>query len=151
MSAPINSLLLFSLGLVCATPLLSSAPSVAAPREVFQGRKLLSVEPGNKVRCEYEMVGWRWEAGMEGPPCRATWAGGCGVGDPLGGSWGIFRRGTEHALLLSQPFTRQEIIGFVIGSISSILYLFSRLPQIHTNVSPSGGAAEGKRRAEWGL
>ncbi|XP_070260323.1 lysosomal amino acid transporter 1 homolog isoform X1 [Myotis yumanensis] len=79
LSAPINSLLLFTLGLVCATPLLSSTASVAAPREVFQGRKLLSVEPGNK------------------------------------------------------PFTRQEIIGFVIGSISSVLYLFSRLPQIHTN------------------
>lgn len=79
LSAPINSLLLFILGLVCATPLLSSTASVAATREVFQGRKLLSVEPGNK------------------------------------------------------PFTRQEIIGFVIGSISSVLYLFSRLPQIHTN------------------
>lgn len=79
LSAPINSLLLFTLGLVCATPLLSSTASVAALREGFQGRKLLSVEPGNK------------------------------------------------------PFTRQEIIGFVIGSISSVLYLFSRLPQIHTN------------------
>ncbi|EPQ18172.1 PQ-loop repeat-containing protein 2 [Myotis brandtii] len=79
LSAPINSLLLFTLGLVCITPLLSSTASMAAPREVFQGRKLLSVEPGNK------------------------------------------------------PFTRQEIIGFVIGSISSVLYLFSRLPQIHTN------------------
>lgn len=79
LSAPINSLLLFTLALVCATPLLSSTASVAAPREGFQGRKLLSVEPGNK------------------------------------------------------PFTRQEIIGFVIGSISSVLYLFSRLPQIHTN------------------
>ncbi|XP_008146369.2 lysosomal amino acid transporter 1 homolog isoform X1 [Eptesicus fuscus] len=79
LSAPINSLLLFSLGLVCTTPLLSSTASVDAPREVFPGRKLLSVEPGNK------------------------------------------------------PFTQQEVIGFVIGSISSVLYLFSRLPQIHTN------------------
>ncbi|KAB0379872.1 hypothetical protein FD755_007656 [Muntiacus reevesi] len=80
-SAPINSLLLFILGVVCTTPLLRSAGSVAAPREVFQGRTLLSVEPGNK------------------------------------------------------PFTRKEIIGFVIGSVSSALYLFSRLPQIRTNVS----------------
>ncbi|XP_016070194.1 PREDICTED: lysosomal amino acid transporter 1 homolog [Miniopterus natalensis] len=79
LSAPINSVLLFTLGLACATPLLSSIASKAAPQEVFRGRKLLSVEPGNK------------------------------------------------------PFTRQEIIGFVIGSISSVLYLFSRLPQIRTN------------------
>lgn len=79
LSAPINSVLLFTLGLACTTPLLSRAGSVAAPTEVFWGRKLLSVEPGNK------------------------------------------------------PFTRQEIIGFVIGSVSSVLYLFSRLPQIYTN------------------
>lgn len=79
LSAPINALLLFSLGLVCASPLLSSTASGAAPGAVFRGRKLLSVEPGNK------------------------------------------------------PFTKQEIIGFVIGSVSSVLYLFSRLPQIHTN------------------
>ncbi|KAM7098934.1 lysosomal amino acid transporter 1 homolog isoform 1-T1 [Molossus nigricans] len=79
LSAPINSLLLFTLGLACTTPLLSSLGSMAAPREAFRGRKLLSVEPGNK------------------------------------------------------PFTRQEIIGFVIGSVSSVLYLFSRLPQIRTN------------------
>nr|XP_031320077.1 lysosomal amino acid transporter 1 homolog isoform X1 [Camelus dromedarius]XP_031320078.1 lysosomal amino acid transporter 1 homolog isoform X1 [Camelus dromedarius]XP_031320079.1 lysosomal amino acid transporter 1 homolog isoform X1 [Camelus dromedarius]XP_031320080.1 lysosomal amino acid transporter 1 homolog isoform X1 [Camelus dromedarius]XP_031320081.1 lysosomal amino acid transporter 1 homolog isoform X1 [Camelus dromedarius]XP_031320082.1 lysosomal amino acid transporter 1 homolog is len=78
-SAPINSVLLFILGVACATPLLSSTSSVAAPREVFRGRTLLSVEPGNK------------------------------------------------------PFTKQEVIGFVIGSISSVLYLFSRLPQIRTN------------------
>ncbi|XP_043852044.1 lysosomal amino acid transporter 1 homolog isoform X2 [Dromiciops gliroides] len=32
-----------------------------------------------------------------------------------------------------QPFTKQEIIGFTIGSISSVLYLTSRLPQIYTN------------------
>ncbi|XP_076860278.1 lysosomal amino acid transporter 1 homolog isoform X2 [Brachyhypopomus gauderio] len=32
-----------------------------------------------------------------------------------------------------QPFTTKEIIGFVIGSLSSLLYLCSRLPQIYTN------------------
>ncbi|XP_072465209.1 lysosomal amino acid transporter 1 homolog [Notamacropus eugenii] len=32
-----------------------------------------------------------------------------------------------------KPFTKQEIIGFTIGSISSVLYLMSRLPQIYTN------------------
>ncbi|CAL8324487.1 unnamed protein product [Merluccius merluccius] len=32
-----------------------------------------------------------------------------------------------------QAFTTKEIIGFSIGSISSLLYLFSRLPQIYTN------------------
>nr|AAH90740.1 Zgc:113491 [Danio rerio] len=32
-----------------------------------------------------------------------------------------------------QPFKTREIIGFVIGSISSVLYLCSRLPQIYTN------------------
>lgn len=79
LSAPINSVLLFTLGLACTTPLLSRAGSMPAPGEVFWGRKLLTVEPGNK------------------------------------------------------PFTRQEIIGFVIGSVSSVLYLFSRLPQIRIN------------------
>ncbi|XP_073874440.1 lysosomal amino acid transporter 1 homolog isoform X16 [Macaca fascicularis] len=79
LSAPINSMLLFLMGTACATPLLSAAGPVAAPREGFRGRALLSVEPGSK------------------------------------------------------PFTRQEIIGFVIGSVSSVLYLLSRLPQIRTN------------------
>ncbi|NWX87572.1 LAAT1 protein, partial [Nothoprocta ornata] len=31
------------------------------------------------------------------------------------------------------PFSRNEIIGFIIGSLSSVLYLCSRLPQIYTN------------------
>ncbi|NXS59593.1 LAAT1 protein, partial [Brachypteracias leptosomus] len=35
--------------------------------------------------------------------------------------------------LRSKPFTKSEIIGFTIGSISSVLYLCSRLPQIYTN------------------
>ncbi|XP_016050483.1 lysosomal amino acid transporter 1 homolog [Erinaceus europaeus] len=79
LSAPINSALLLALGLACTAPLLSGASPAAAPREAFQGRRLLSVQPGNK------------------------------------------------------PFTRKEIIGFVIGSVSSALYLLSRLPQIRTN------------------
>ncbi|KAM8927886.1 lysosomal amino acid transporter 1 homolog [Pelodytes ibericus] len=33
----------------------------------------------------------------------------------------------------SEPFTNQDIIGFTIGSVSSVLYLGSRLPQIVTN------------------
>ncbi|KFW67985.1 Lysosomal amino acid transporter 1, partial [Pygoscelis adeliae] len=33
----------------------------------------------------------------------------------------------------SKPFTRSEIIGFTIGSVSSVLYLCSRVPQIYTN------------------
>ncbi|NWV03273.1 LAAT1 protein, partial [Ptilonorhynchus violaceus] len=32
-----------------------------------------------------------------------------------------------------KPFSRSEIIGFCIGSISSVLYLCSRVPQIRTN------------------
>ncbi|NXN95886.1 LAAT1 protein, partial [Rhinopomastus cyanomelas] len=32
-----------------------------------------------------------------------------------------------------KPFTGSEIIGFTIGSISSVLYLGSRIPQIYTN------------------
>ncbi|XP_036855811.1 lysosomal amino acid transporter 1 homolog isoform X2 [Manis javanica] len=79
LSAPINSVLLFTVAMVCITPLLSSAGPAAAPREVFRARTLLSVEPASK------------------------------------------------------PFTRQEILGFVIGSVSSVLYLLSRLPQIRTN------------------
>lgn len=79
LSAPINSVLLFILGTVCITPLLSISDPVAVPREGFRGRMLLSVEPGNK------------------------------------------------------PFTKKEVIGFVIGSVSSVLYLLSRLPQIRTN------------------
>lgn len=79
LSAPINSALLLVLGMACTAPLLSSTGPLTAPGEAFQGRRLLSVEPGNK------------------------------------------------------PFTQKEIIGFVIGSISSALYLLSRLPQIRTN------------------
>ncbi|XP_044093235.1 lysosomal amino acid transporter 1 homolog isoform X3 [Neovison vison] len=79
LSTPINSVLLFILGMACAAPLLRTTGPVAARREVFRGRTLLSVEPGSK------------------------------------------------------PFTQQEIIGFVIGSVSSVLYLLSRLPQIRTN------------------
>lgn len=37
--------------------------------------------------------------------------------------------------LFLQPFTTKEIIGFCIGSVSSVLYLCSRGPQIYTNVS----------------
>ncbi|NXT28063.1 LAAT1 protein, partial [Syrrhaptes paradoxus] len=33
----------------------------------------------------------------------------------------------------AKPFTRSEIIGFTIGSVSSVLYLCSRVPQIYTN------------------
>ncbi|NXN63525.1 LAAT1 protein, partial [Himantopus himantopus] len=33
----------------------------------------------------------------------------------------------------SKPFSRSEIVGFTIGSISSVLYLCSRVPQIYTN------------------
>nr|XP_017201080.2 lysosomal amino acid transporter 1 homolog [Oryctolagus cuniculus] len=40
------------------------------------------------------------------------------------------RRGLPAA---GRPFTRQEVVGFVIGSVSSVLYLLSRLPQIRTN------------------
>lgn len=41
-----------------------------------------------------------------------------------------------HPHLLSrQAFTKKEIIGFTIGSFSSVLYLCSRLPQMYTNVS----------------
>ncbi|XP_010011987.1 PREDICTED: lysosomal amino acid transporter 1 homolog [Nestor notabilis] len=34
---------------------------------------------------------------------------------------------------VSWPFTSSEIIGFAIGSVSSLLYLCSRVPQIYTN------------------
>lgn len=33
-----------------------------------------------------------------------------------------------------EPFSNKEIVGFVIGSISSVLYLLSRIPQIYTNL-----------------
>ncbi|XP_075407538.1 lysosomal amino acid transporter 1 homolog [Tenrec ecaudatus] len=80
LSAPINAALLLILGTTAfSAPLLSKPKPVAAPGEAFQGRKLLSMEPGSK------------------------------------------------------PFTRTEIIGFAIGSVSSVLYLLSRLPQIRTN------------------
>ncbi|KAM4651929.1 lysosomal amino acid transporter 1 homolog isoform 1-T3 [Discoglossus pictus] len=32
-----------------------------------------------------------------------------------------------------EPFTTQDIIGFTIGSVSSVMYLLSRVPQIFTN------------------
>lgn len=56
-SAPINSVLLFTVAMVCITPLLSSAGPAAAPREVFRARTLLSVEPASKVRCGCVTVG----------------------------------------------------------------------------------------------
>ncbi|XP_049628043.1 lysosomal amino acid transporter 1 homolog isoform X1 [Suncus etruscus] len=79
LSTPINVMLLFTLAMTCATPMMSIPHPRTAPSDGFWSRRLLSVEPGNK------------------------------------------------------PFTRKEIIGFVIGSISSVLYLLSRLPQIRTN------------------
>ncbi|XP_053136583.1 lysosomal amino acid transporter 1 homolog isoform X2 [Hemicordylus capensis] len=55
---------------------------------------------------------------------------------PVGEGTAVFK---GRALLSSEeepewePFTRKEIIGFMIGSIASVLYLLSRLPQIYTN------------------
>ncbi|XP_027007359.2 lysosomal amino acid transporter 1 homolog isoform X2 [Tachysurus fulvidraco] len=40
---------------------------------------------------------------------------------------------TMLTCFLLQPFSTKEIIGFTVGSISSVLYLCSRLPQIYTN------------------
>lgn len=51
----------------------------------------------------------------------------------------FFVPGVEVDLFPSvQAFTTKEIIGFTIGSVSSVLYLCSRLPQMHTNVSMIG-------------
>ncbi|XP_054078485.1 lysosomal amino acid transporter 1 homolog isoform X1 [Rissa tridactyla] len=41
-----------------------------------------------------------------------------------------------------KPFSKSEIIGFTIGSVSSVLYLCSRLPQIYTNVSVGAGGRQ---------
>lgn len=54
------------------------------------------------------------------------------------GAWGprpspLASVGHRAASPPSQPFTEKEVIGFAIGSVSSALYLFSRLPQIRTN------------------
>ncbi|XP_029413887.1 lysosomal amino acid transporter 1 homolog isoform X2 [Nannospalax galili] len=51
---------------------------------------------------------------------------------PREGFWGRTLLSVEPS---SKPFTKKEVIGFVIGSVSSVLYLFSRLPQIRTNIS----------------
>uniref|UniRef100_A0A3Q4HQZ5 Lysosomal amino acid transporter 1 homolog n=1 Tax=Neolamprologus brichardi TaxID=32507 RepID=A0A3Q4HQZ5_NEOBR len=40
---------------------------------------------------------------------------------------------SRSLLSTSSPFTTKEIIGFCIGSVSSVLYLCSRGPQIYTN------------------
>ncbi|XP_018431183.1 PREDICTED: lysosomal amino acid transporter 1 homolog [Nanorana parkeri] len=40
---------------------------------------------------------------------------------------------TSESVCVFQPFTTQEIIGCAIGSVSSMFYLISRLPQIITN------------------
>lgn len=58
----------------------------------------------------------------------------------------------ECPLPPSQPFTKKEVIGFVIGSASSLLYLLSRLPQIRTNVSFQEGwghMEEGRQVKQW--
>ncbi|XP_004592475.2 lysosomal amino acid transporter 1 homolog isoform X1 [Ochotona princeps] len=52
------------------------------------------------------------------------------VAAPTGGFQGRTLLSVEPHI---RPFTQQEVIGFVIGSISSVLYLLSRLPQIRTN------------------
>lgn len=52
------------------------------------------------------------------------------------------RRRNHGPLLALQPFTRSEIVGFAVGSVSSVLYLCSRLPQIYTNVSAGRGAGQ---------
>lgn len=64
---------------------------------------------------------------------------------PQKGAWGprpspLASAGHRAASPPSQPFTEKEVIGFAIGSVSSVLYLFSRLPQIRTNVSRGQGA-----------
>lgn len=52
--------------------------------------------------------------------------------------------------LCVQAFSTKEIIGFTIGSISSVLYLCSRLPQMHTNVSlKKGSGGVGKEVNEY--
>lgn len=137
---------MFILGVACTTPLLRTAGSVAAPREVFQGRTLLSVEPSNKVRRGRERAEWGWGA--------HAWPCGRGARSPEGSlgpsPFTLGLCGAPSSLPRPQPFTRKEIIGFVIGSVSSALYLFSRLPQIRTNVSRGqGGRAVG--RAGWQL
>lgn len=83
----------------------------------------------------------------------ATWSGGSLPRRELGAlalhPWPLL--GTEQPPPPSQPFTRKEIIGFVIGSVSSALYLFSRLPQIRTNVScGQGGRAVGRADGQLG-
>ncbi|XP_026576993.1 lysosomal amino acid transporter 1 homolog [Pseudonaja textilis] len=64
-----------------------------------------------------------------------TWQGG-----PASSHLGDGRMFKSRRLLSSvdypsgwEPFTQKEICGFVIGSTSSVLYLFSRAPQIYTN------------------
>lgn len=58
----------------------------------------------------------------------------------LGSQQEVISSGFRSRSLLSvpdsnhiKPFTPKEIIGFSIGSVSSVLYLFSRLPQMYTN------------------
>ncbi|KAM8754625.1 lysosomal amino acid transporter 1 homolog [Acanthopagrus schlegelii] len=58
----------------------------------------------------------------------------------LGAQQEIIPSGFRSRSLLStsdasviRAFTPKEIIGFSIGSVSSVLYLFSRLPQMYTN------------------
>ncbi|KAM9351125.1 lysosomal amino acid transporter 1 homolog [Symphorus nematophorus] len=58
----------------------------------------------------------------------------------LGAQQEIIPSGFRSRALLSAPdtstiraFTPKEIIGFTIGSVSSVLYLCSRLPQMYTN------------------
>uniref|UniRef100_A0A3P9DUU7 Lysosomal amino acid transporter 1 homolog n=1 Tax=Maylandia zebra TaxID=106582 RepID=A0A3P9DUU7_9CICH len=51
-----------------------------------------------------------------------------------GGLPAVFNRRTNTSPRISiTPFTTKEIIGFCIGSVSSVLYLCSRGPQIYTN------------------
>ncbi|KFR16353.1 Lysosomal amino acid transporter 1, partial [Opisthocomus hoazin] len=67
-----------------------------------------------------------------GRGCELGLRGGWGHALPLARPWGWLVLGCR-AGRGSKPWGRSEIVGFTIGSISSVLYLCSRVPQIYTN------------------
>ncbi|XP_038670742.1 lysosomal amino acid transporter 1 homolog [Scyliorhinus canicula] len=59
-----------------------------------------------------------------------------GIGSPIQGMQKVTSRSllTVSDLSANQEFTTKEIIGFTIGTLSSVFYLASRLPQLIRNV-----------------
>lgn len=113
-------MVLYVVGVACVlgfTTSLAQLPGLGTQQEMipsgFRSRALLSTSKGSSIK-----VSPTWDLSNVNQLCLA-----------------FFWSNVLCASLSLQAFTTKEIIGFSIGSVSSVLYLCSRLPQMYTNVS----------------